>query len=173
MSKIKDINKLRKEVEELNRSLTNLIFKTQREKSMLENAETNLRATYALVQSKEATLEEFNEYISLLDNLRLSISESEKAIEIGKKLLLEKEQELLPLEERERKQISKFIIISVIIFILGCFIVVKVVTYIFGITLLESFGWIFGILFLVSTIVSIGLVIISIFWSIKEKINRK
>lgn len=34
-------------------------------------------------------------------------------------------------------------------------------------------GCLFGILFLVSAIVYIGLLVISIFWSIKEKINRK
>lgn len=108
MTDTKDINVLRNEVREIQTALTELTFTNERNKVILKQSEENLRACYALVQRGEATLEEFDDFVTKLDDLRFSISETEKVIKCTRNLLNNKIEELNPLETAENKKNCNF-----------------------------------------------------------------
>lgn len=173
MTDTKDINVLRNEVREIQAALTELTFTNERNKVILKQSEENLRACYALVQRGEATLEEFDDFVTKLDDLRFSISETEKVIKCTRNLLNNKIEELNPLETAENKKIATSILVVTIGFIIIAFLVFRAVSLMFGISWLEAFGWIAGIIFALSTIICLFLFVFSIFLTAQEKLKKK
>lgn len=163
------ISDLRKEIEDIENSLNNLKQTNSENKIILKEHESNVRQAYYLVQSGQCSLEEFNDFIKSIEELQFSIEETKKVIKVTEMLLYEKREELRPLEKKQNEENARGILIVSVALIVFVFVVSKIISSIFKISILGSFCLAFLSFFVFTTAISIYELLTSAISSLNEK----